>query len=147
MWPDDYIDWARRTQPEALQQSGDRLQRLLERNPLLSLEVNRLAGEAVREAFNKANERQHFPAYFETESQFRLWLAVVVLREEHRLLLQHEDVRPYLGRLSADQRRLLGMWFLDDLPAGDLAAVLQVSADEVRRRYQEALQAFWALLR
>jgi DNA-directed RNA polymerase specialized sigma24 family protein len=146
-WPDDYIDWGRRARDELRQQVAAALNSLLSPHPLPGEEIKELVDLAVLEAFNLAYGHQRDPEYFPDESRFRLWLGVVAVREAVRLLLRHDRVEPRLHQLPTDQYRLLGMVYLDRLIYGDVATVLQLSADEVRRRCYEALQALCRLPR
>ncbi len=145
-WPDDYIDWGGRGRDDLRQQVESALNSLLSPNPLPDEEIKELVDLAVLEAFNLAYGHQRDPEYFQDESQFRLWLCVVAVREAVRLLLRHDRVEPRLHQLPTDQYRLLGMVYLDRLIYGDVAAVLHMSSDEVRRRCYEALQALCQLL-
>jgi DNA-directed RNA polymerase specialized sigma24 family protein len=145
MWPDDFIDWAIRQRPRALN-----LVNLGLLGPLgatrLSAESSRLAELALRHALDVANDRRRFPSYFLNEQEFGLWLVVTGLREGYRLLLRHRGVENELRRLPAEQCRLLVMTFLEQLPDGDLASLLRVLQVNVPSLRQQALNALLALL-
>jgi hypothetical protein len=57
MWPDDYIDWARQTQPIVIPWTRDRLRHY----PILAAEAPDLAQSASRAAFQLANAHRHYP--------------------------------------------------------------------------------------
>jgi DNA-directed RNA polymerase specialized sigma24 family protein len=143
MWPDDFIDWAgrfRRVVAEAIE-------RLLNGYLRANTEwtrtaVSALAEQATRYAFDVANDHRRYLEYCRTEAEFRLWVYTVALNEALRLLIRHRFGQGRFLLLSADQRRLLGMRYLDQLPPGDVAGVLHVSADEVREQAKQALEAF-----
>jgi DNA-directed RNA polymerase specialized sigma24 family protein len=127
MWPDDYIDWARRAKPILIRQVRSQLQVRLSHNARLLGEVGELADQTTREAFDLAYGHYRHAGYFAGETEFRVWLTVMALREVLRQLLRHEEVEPWLNRLPPAQRRLLGMVYLDRLPAGDVASLLRAS--------------------
>jgi hypothetical protein len=148
MWPEDYIEWARRARPLALAGVRNGLALHLSGSPGWSAEeIARLAEQAVRYAFDVANDRRRYREYFHNETEFRLWLTTIALREALRLLLRRPSVEHRLDRLSADLRRVLGMVYLDQLPPGDIAPVFRLSPEEVRGREREALEALFRLLR
>jgi DNA-directed RNA polymerase specialized sigma24 family protein len=147
VWPDDYIDWALRARPPVTQSTHRWLDTLLGRHPRLSLEAGSLAEEATQEVFRLAAGRRQIAEYLPDEMAFRRWVGALVLLEALRRLLGHAEVGPELDRLTSEQRRLLGMRYLDRLPPGDVAAILGLSTEQVQRQSQDALQRLWDLLR
>jgi DNA-directed RNA polymerase specialized sigma24 family protein len=113
----------------------------------LSAQPARLAALALRHAFDTANDRRRFPGYFPDERTFGLWLVVTGLREGYRLLLRHRVVEAELQHLPADQCRLLGMTYLEQLCDGDIASFLQIPPSNVPLLRQQAMNALIALLR
>jgi hypothetical protein len=83
---------------------------------------------------------------FATETEFRVGVYSIALNETWRMSSCHRFGKPRFQRLPADQRRLLGMRYLDQLPPGDVAGVLRLSADEVRERVRLSLHAFFRIL-
>jgi hypothetical protein len=147
MWPDDYIAWAVRARPNAVQGIKGMLNQHLHTNPQWTeAGVAALAEQATRHAFDVANDHCRHPEYCRTEAEFKVWVRTVALNEVLRLLIRHRFGEPRCQLLSADQRRLLGMRYLDQLPPGDVAGVLRVSADEVREQANQALDAFFQML-
>jgi DNA-directed RNA polymerase specialized sigma24 family protein len=108
--------------------------------------VAALADQATRHAFDVANDHRRYPEYYRTQAEFRIWAYTVALNEALRLLIRHRFGEPRFLLLSGDRRRVLGMRYLDQLPPGDVAGVLQVSADGVRAQAQQALEAFFGIL-
>jgi hypothetical protein len=149
MWLDDYIDWAADAQPWIVQLIQRRLDLLMQHYLLWSsAETTGLAQEVMTEVINIANDHYFHrdPDYFDQRAQFRTWAQTVALRVMLGRLLRHPVVAPRLGLLAHDQRRLLGMQYLDHLSVGDIAGILRVSLDDVRQRCQGALEAFWQIL-
>ncbi len=147
MWPDDYIAWAESTRPIVVSGIERALYPHLQRNPQWTEEaVAALAEQATRRAFDVANDHRRYPEYCRTEAEFRTWVYTIGLNEVLRLLIRHRFGEPRFQLLSADQRRFLGMKYLDQLPPGDIAAVLQVSSDVVREHLHKALADFFRLL-
>jgi hypothetical protein len=147
MWPDDYIDWAGRIRPAVAQRMKLWLGRRLSTNPQWTASgIENLAEQATRHAFDKANDHRRYSEYVGSEAEFSVWVITVVLNEVLRLLIRHRLGEPRFLLLPAVQRRLLGMRFLDQLPPGDVAAVLRISADQVREEAQQALDAFFQIL-
>jgi len=147
MWPDDYIDWAGRARPFVLDGIEHQLYHHLRRNPQWTeAGIKPLAEQATRHAFDMANDHRRYREYCRTEAAFRVWVFTVALNEALRLLIRHRFGEPRFQLLSADQRRLLGMRFLDQLPAGDVASVLHLSADAVWEQTCQALETFFHIL-
>jgi hypothetical protein len=147
MWPDDYIAWAQSARPFLAEGIKRLLNRYLGTSPQWTVErVTALAEQATRYAFDVANDHRRYPEYCRTEAEFRIWAHTVGLNEVLRLLIRHRLGEPHFQRLSADQRRLLGMRYLDQLPPGDMAGVLRVSGEEVREGTKQALEAFFQRL-
>jgi hypothetical protein len=146
-WPEAYIDWAKESKKELIQSLGLALSGLLGANPLLSLDVKALVKQAAQYSFELATNRQHFAGYFRDAAQFREWLTIIAWRELHRLLMAHADVRPYLDHLGAEERRLLGMMYLDRLPYGEIGRILGVDSNRAFELCRQAIEAFWDLLR
>jgi DNA-directed RNA polymerase specialized sigma24 family protein len=147
MWPDDYIAWAATARPSVARWIERWLDRHVHGNPQWSTAgVAALAEQATRHAFDVANDHRRYPEYFSTETQFGVWASTVALNEALRLLIRHRLGEARFRLLSADQRRVLGMRFLDQLPPGDVAGVLQIDADTVRGQAREALDAFLRIL-
>jgi hypothetical protein len=147
MWPDDYIAWALGARPIVVGGIERELYRHLFTNPQWTeAETATLADQATRHAFDMANDHRRYPAYFRTEAEFRVWVYTVALNETLRLLIRHRLGESRFKHLSADQRRMLGLRYLDQLPPGDVAGVLHVSAEEVRQQVNQALDAFFQIL-
>ena len=147
MWPDDYIDWALQARPDVLTVVHGALDVLLTRAaPRLRRAIPELSDRATRAAFRQAYRLRHYPEYFRDRAEFRRWLGVVAIRQAIRLLLRRRLVGRALNLLPGDQRRVLGMIYLDQLSYGDVAAVLQIPAEQVHQRAAAALQALRQLL-
>ncbi len=147
MWPDDYIVWAQEARRRVADGIRSLLNRHLQTNPdWTPAGVEALAEQATRHAFDVANDHRRYPEYCRTQAEFRLWVFTVALNEALRLLIRHRRGEPRFMLLPADQRRLLGMRYLDQLPPGDAAGVLRLSADEVREKANQALEAFFQRL-
>ena len=147
MWPDDYIEWANDARPRVVRTLRRALYRHLRTNPHWTQEgVGSLAEQATRHAFDIANDRRRYREYCRTEAEFRVWVYAVALNEALRLLIRHRYGEPRFRLLCADQRRVLGLRFLDQLSPGDVASVLHVRAEEVRRQTREAIGALFQIL-
>jgi DNA-directed RNA polymerase specialized sigma24 family protein len=108
--------------------------------------VSALAEQATRHTFDLANDHRLYPDYCRTQDEFRLWVFTLALNETLRQLIRHRLGQARFLLLSADQRRLLGMRYLDQLPPGDVAGVLHLGADAVREQTRQALDAFFEIL-
>ncbi len=147
MWPDDYITWAAVVRPRVRNSIKDLLDHYLGTNPQWTpAGIAALAEQATRHAFDVANDRRRYPEYCRSEAEFRLWVFTIALNEMLRLLIRHRLGERRFLLLSADQRRVLGMRYIDQLPPGDVAGVLHVSVDEVREQVNQAQDAFIQLL-
>jgi hypothetical protein len=98
MWPQDFIDWARRLYPHAYQIA---FQALLRRNndPFYQADVPDLARQARQAAFELA--RQHLPTSdcFTDFPAFRFWIMAVVSQYTIRLYLLHPATQQRLNGL------------------------------------------------
>jgi DNA-directed RNA polymerase specialized sigma24 family protein len=112
----------------------------------LRADILGLTRRAMREAFSLANARRGYPEYFQDEPEFQRWLTAVALRQALRVFLEHRPVGRALNLLPAEQRRVLGMLYLDQLNFSDVAGVLQTMLQEIGRRKTEALDALRQLL-
>jgi DNA-directed RNA polymerase specialized sigma24 family protein len=112
----------------------------------LRVEVTDLADQATQEAFQKAFARRLYGEYFQDEAQLLRWLIRVAARELLRGFLQQGSVRRVLNLLPAEQRRILGMVYLDGLNARDIAGVLEIPPEEVTRGGQQGLDALRQML-
>jgi DNA-binding GntR family transcriptional regulator len=147
MWSDDYIAWAGVVRPFMLGAIENFLGSRLQTNPQwTSAGVAALADQATRHAFDVTNDHRRYPEYCRTEAEFRLWVYTLAHNEMLRLLIRHRLGERRFLLLSADQRRVLGMRYIDQLPPGDVAGVLHVSVDEVREQVNQARDAFIQLL-
>jgi len=147
MWPDDYIAWAQAARPIVLRGLKRLMNRHLHTNPQWTrVVITALAEQATRHAFDVANDRRRYAGYCSTEAGFRVWVYTVALNEALRLLIRHRLGEPRVQLLSADQRRVLGMRFLDHLPSGDVAGILHISPDAVRQQTDQALEALFKIL-
>jgi DNA-directed RNA polymerase specialized sigma24 family protein len=147
MWPDDYVDWALRVRPALDQQLRSQLEARLSERGQSIISIDELVEQARREAFDLAYSHCRHANYFANETEFRVWLTIVAFREVLRLLVRHEELEPWLNRLSAAQRRLLGMVYLDRLPAGDAASLLRLPPEEIARRARETLDDLLQMVR
>jgi DNA-directed RNA polymerase specialized sigma24 family protein len=146
MWPTDYINWALRARPLLDRRVYSQVGNLLPSRAPWPQVAQGLTRQAVRLAFDMANDRCRYPDYFTDEPQFGRWLLIVGFREVLRLFLRHPNVAPALLALPGDQRRLLGMVWIDQLPFVEVAAILGLTDQQARQMARAAFVALTQLL-
>jgi hypothetical protein len=145
LWPEDYIDWGRQTKPKLTSDIRELLSRLA-RQSLVGNAVADLADEAVRRAFAIIDSWRRYDGLIGDAVQFRRLLLALGMAEGLRLFLNHEYVASRVQQLGLERCRAVLLRYAAGLSPGDVAPVLGISTEEIRRAVLEGLDALSNLL-
>ena len=138
MWPDQYIEWARKAHPILTRVIANALaQRHLGSNPWLNLDTPEIVRDIVHHTFDLASHRI-YRSYFASESQFRWWLSGVAFTRLRNVLIQRPEYAERLQALPPDLLQPFGWVVLDGMVNSEVARQLGLSESEVDRRVSTA---------
>ena len=109
--------------------------------PALRPGLNRLVERAIEEATAIAEFRHEWPDIWPGRVPFARWFCVIAYRESLRYVLTEPVVWESLTSLHPEQRQILLWLYVEQMLEYQIATGLRTTAQEVRRRGQQALAA------
>jgi DNA-directed RNA polymerase specialized sigma24 family protein len=146
LWPDDYDQWKRAALPLLKESLKRFFVRCVKKGSLVRKAVPDLMAKSARKAFARMDAWRRYRGLIADEGQFRGALLVMANAEVRRAFLEHEYVALRLQNVAPLQRRVLLLHDTIALSFQEIAAVLKLPENEVRRAYLEGFDALRELL-